>query len=128
MVDSPRIDDWWWCDERFRPDGVLSPNGKPVVWSRGDGWVTAGHVKTLKALPASQANVAEYRSSLTQLVSSLRPIQRTDGFWNVNLTDPQHLPGPETSATAFFAYATAYTVRASLLPSATYLPLTALTS
>ena len=43
------------------------------------------------------------------------PIQRSDGFWNVNLGDPQHLPGPETSGTAFFTYATAYAVRAGLL-------------
>ncbi|WP_433163268.1 glycoside hydrolase family 88 protein [Kribbella sp. CA-247076] len=174
MVDSSKIDDWWWCDalhmamppfarigrlrgetsywtklyqlynhtkrtrrlwipssglwyrdERFRPDGILSPNGKPVVWSRGDGWVAAGHVKTLKALPSNQSDVPEYRSSLTQLVSSLRPIQRTDGFWNVNLTDPQHLPGPETSGTAFFTYAAGYAVRAGLLPTTTYLPMAA---
>lgn len=115
----------WYRDERFGPGGIQSPNGKPVVWSRGDGWVAAGHVKTLKALPADRPNVAEYKSSLTQLVTALRPIQRSDGFWNVNLTDSQHLPGPETSGTAFFAYAAAYAVSAGLLPNATYLPVAA---
>ncbi|MFF1823338.1 glycoside hydrolase family 88 protein [Kribbella sp. NPDC058245] len=174
MVNSTKIDDWWWCDalhmamppfarigrlradpaywtklyqlynytkrtrklwitsnglwyrdDRFLPTGILSPNGKPVVWSRGDGWVAAAHVKTLKALPADQANVAEYKTGLTQLVGSLRSIQRSDGFWNVNLADPQHLPGPETSGTAFFAYSSAYAVRTGLLPSATYLPMAA---
>ncbi|MEI8407283.1 MULTISPECIES: glycoside hydrolase family 88 protein [unclassified Kribbella] len=174
MVNSTKIDDWWWCDalhmamppfarigrlrgdssywtklyqlynhtkrtrqlwipssglwyrdERFRPDGIVSPNGKPVVWSRGNGWVAAGHVKTLKVLPANQSNVAEYKTSLAQLVTALRPIQRTDGFWNVNLTDPQHLPGPETSGTAFFAYSAGYAVRTGLLPAATYLPVAA---
>jgi rhamnogalacturonyl hydrolase YesR len=169
MVDSTKIDDWWWCDalhmamppfarlgqlrgdpayatklyqlynhtkrtrqlwipssglwyrdENFRPGGITSPNGKPVVWSRGNGWVAAAHVKTLKALQNQ-----EYADTLKQLVTALRPIQRTDGFWNVNLTDAQHLPGPETSGTAFFAYAAAYAVLAGLLPSATYLLLAA---
>ncbi|WP_410786413.1 glycoside hydrolase family 88 protein [Kribbella sp. C-35] len=169
MVDSTKIDDWWWCDalhmamppfarlgklrgdpayatklyqlynhtkrtrqlwipssglwyrdERFRPGGITSPNGKPVVWSRGNGWVAAAHVKTLKTL-AHQ----EYSDTLKQLVTALRPIQRTDGFWNVNLTDAQHLPGPETSGTAFFAYAVGYAARTGLLPSATYLPVAA---
>jgi unsaturated rhamnogalacturonyl hydrolase len=167
MVDSTKIDDWWWCDalhmamppfarfgklrgdssywtklyqlynhskrtrqlwipssglwyrdERFRPGGILSPTGKPVVWSRGNGWVAAAHVKTLKAMAND-----EYTATLMQLLTALRPIQRTDGFWNVNLADPQHLPGPETSGTAFFAYAAAYAVKAGLLPSATYLPM-----
>jgi unsaturated rhamnogalacturonyl hydrolase len=115
----------WYRDDRFLPGGIVSPSGKPVFWSRGDGWVAAGHVKTLKALPASQQNVAEYKTTLTQLVTALRPIQRTDGFWNVNLGDPQHLPGPETSGTAFFAYSTAYAIKAGLVPAATYQPLAA---
>jgi hypothetical protein len=29
----------WYRDERFRPGGITSPNGKPVVWSPGNGWV-----------------------------------------------------------------------------------------
>ncbi|TCC40892.1 glycoside hydrolase family 88 protein [Kribbella speibonae] len=169
MVDSTKIDDWWWCDalhmamppfarlgklrgdpaytaklyqlynhtkrtrqlwipssglwyrdERFRPGGITSPGGKPVVWSRGDGWVAAGHVKVLKVQQSQ-----EYADTLKQLVTALRPIQRTDGFWNVNLADAQHLPGPETSGTAFFAYATGYATRSGLLPSATYLPVAA---
>jgi len=110
----------WYRDERFLPGKIVSPNGKPVLWSRGNGWVAAGHVKTLKALPASQQNVTEYRNTLAQLVGALRPIQRSDGFWNVNLADPQHLPGPETSGTAFFTYATAYAIRTGLVTASGY--------
>lgn len=110
----------WYRDERFLPGKIVSPNGKPVLWSRGNGWVAAGHVKTLKALPATQQNVAEYRSTLAQLVGALRPIQRSDGFWNVNLADPQHLPGPETSGTAFFTYATAYAIKTGLVTASGY--------
>ncbi len=115
----------WYRDDRFLPGKIVSPNGKPVLWSRGNGWVAAAHVKTLKALATNQQNAAEYRSTLTQLISALRPIQRTDGFWNVNLGDPQHLPGPETSGTAFFTFATAYAIKTGLVAASTYQPMAA---
>jgi unsaturated rhamnogalacturonyl hydrolase len=112
----------WYRDKRFLPGGIVSPTGKPVVWSRGNGWVAGGHTKTLKALPAGEPHVAEYRQTLVQLLAAVRQVQRPDGFWNVNLADPAHLPGPETSGTAFFTYGTAYAIRAGLLPAAAYLP------
>ena len=115
----------WYRDDRFLPGKIVSPNGKPVLWSRGNGWAAAAQVKTLKALPTNQQNIAEYRSTLTQLITALRPIQRSDGFWNVNLGDPQHLPGPETSGTAFFTYASAYAIKVGLVAAATYQPVAA---
>jgi unsaturated rhamnogalacturonyl hydrolase len=121
---APRLG-LWYRDDRFLPGGILSPNGKPVLWSRGNGWVTAGHVKTLKALPAGARHVREYRATLVRLLSALRPIQRSDGFWNVNLGDPDHLPGPETSGTSFFAYGMAYGVAAGLVNRSAYLPVAA---
>ncbi|MFG3259936.1 glycoside hydrolase family 88 protein [Streptomyces sp. NPDC048172] len=106
----------WYRDKRFLPGGIVSPAGKPVLWSRGNGWVTGGHVKTLKALPRGAAHTAEYRGTLVRLLRALRPAQREDGFWNVNLADAAHLPGPETSGTSFFTYGLAYAVRTGLLP------------
>lgn len=115
----------WYRDKNFIPGGIVSPSGKPVLWSRGNGWVAGAHAKTLKALPADEPNVPEYRQTLVTLLTALRPIQRSDGFWNVNLADPDHLPGPETSGTAFFAYGAAYALRAGLVPSAGFLPMAA---
>jgi rhamnogalacturonyl hydrolase YesR len=112
----------WYRDKWFLPGGILSPSGKPVVWSRGNGWVTGGHTKTLKALPPGEPHTAEYRETLTRLVRALARVQRTDGFWNVNLADPDHLPGPETSGTSFFLYGTAYALRARLVYRAAHLP------
>ncbi|WP_155059933.1 glycoside hydrolase family 88/105 protein [Streptomyces blattellae] len=112
----------WYRDDRFLPGGILSPSGKPVLWSRGNGWVAAGHTKTLKALPPGEPHTAEYRQTLTRLVRALARVQRTDGFWNVNLADPDHLPGPETSGTSFFLYGTAYALRARLVGRAAHLP------
>jgi unsaturated rhamnogalacturonyl hydrolase len=115
----------WYRDKRFLPGGILSPAGKPVVWSRGNGWVAGGHTKTLKAMPSSERHTAEYRSTLTRLVGAVARVQRTDGFWNVNLADATHLPGPETSGTSFFVYGTAYAIGAGLVDRDTYLPVAA---
>ncbi|EDY44077.2 glycosyl hydrolase, family 88 [Streptomyces sp. SPB074] len=115
----------WYRDKNFLPGRILSPSGKPVVWSRGNGWVAAAHTKTLKALPAGHTNAAEYRDTLRRLITALAPLQRTDGFWNVNLADPAHYPGPESSGTSFFAYGTAYAVASGLVDRATHLPMAA---
>ncbi|MFF4755983.1 glycoside hydrolase family 88 protein [Streptomyces sp. NPDC002514] len=112
----------WYRDKRFLPGGIVSPSGRPVVWSRGNGWVAGGHSKTLKALPPTEPHTAEYRDTLVRLVRAVGTVQRADGFWNVNLADPGHLPGPETSGTSFFLYGTAYAVRAGLVGRSAYLP------
>ncbi|MFD0070566.1 glycoside hydrolase family 88 protein [Streptomyces sp. NPDC127574] len=52
-------------------------------------------------------------------------VQRADGFWNVNLADPAHLPGPETSGTSFFLYGTAYAAAAGLVDRSVHLPVAA---
>lgn len=104
----------WFRDARFLPGGVSSPDGRPVLWSRGNGWVSGAHVKVLRALGPGGRHAAEYRSTLIRLLDAVGRVQRRDGFWNVNLADEGHLPGPETSGTAFFAYGTAYAVRAGL--------------
>ncbi|GHJ39362.1 glycoside hydrolase family 88 protein [Streptomyces sp. TS71-3] len=115
----------WYRDDNFLPGGIESPNGKPVLWARGNGWVAGGHVKTLKALPEDADHAAEYRDTLVRLVTALGPLQREDGFWNVNLADPDHFPGPETSGTSFFTYGTAYAVGAGLVDRDTWLPVAA---
>lgn len=117
----------WYRDARFTPTGGnrRSPNGAPVFWSRGNGWAAAAFAKVLRLIPASDPHVADYRAALVSLSGALRTIQRADGFWNVNLGDPRHLPGPETSGTAMFCFAMAYGVRTGRLDRATYLPVVA---
>jgi unsaturated rhamnogalacturonyl hydrolase len=114
----------WWRDKRFvLPGGTASPNGKNVYWSRGNGWAIAAFAKVLQTLPPARAR--EYGARLTAMAAALRKVQRSDGFWNVNLADPEHLPGPETSGTAFFTYGIAYGIRSGLLDRHTYLPVVA---
>ncbi len=118
----------WFRDAKFVwPGGSMShsPNGAKVYWSRGNGWSVAAHAKVLGLLPADSPRAPLYAANLRATALALRAVQRADGFWNVNLADPLHHPGPETSGTAFFAFGLAYGVRTGLLDSATYLPVVA---
>ncbi|NUR69866.1 MAG: glycosyl hydrolase family 88 [Hamadaea sp.] len=119
------VDHLWYRDANYvYPTGsqCLSPNGKKVFWSRGNGWVLAGLAKTHALLPVSDPRRADYAALFQQHAAALIPVQRSDGFWNVNLADPLHRPGPETSGTAFFTFGLAYGIRAGLLDPAIYLP------
>lgn len=117
----------WYRDANFTPNGgnKLSPNGKPVFWSRGNGWAYAAHVKVLDVMPADDKRAEEYRANIKGLSRTLRATQRSDGFWNPNLGDDDHLPDSETSGTAFFAYAMAFAIREGIIDRDTYLPVVA---
>jgi unsaturated rhamnogalacturonyl hydrolase len=113
----------WWRDGDAKK--AKSPSGKPVFWSRGNGWAIAAHAKVLGLQPDLGTRWPEYRYNIQGLGRSLAKSQRTDGFWNVNLGDPAHLPGPETSGTAYHTYGLAYGIRTGILDRATYLPIAA---
>lgn len=117
----------WYRDGGFRPPapGATSPNGKPVLWSRGNGWAFAALAKVLALIPRSKSRWPDYEATLRAMASSLRTRQRSDGFWNVNLADPAHFGGPETSGTAFFVYGLAYGMRSGRIDLFTYLPVAA---
>ncbi|MET8246360.1 glycoside hydrolase family 88 protein [Streptomyces sp. NPDC005202] len=66
----------WYRDKRFLPGGIVSPSGRPVVWSRGNGWVAGGHTKTLKALPPGERHTAEYCRTLTRPVRAAAAVPR----------------------------------------------------
>jgi rhamnogalacturonyl hydrolase YesR len=104
----------WWRDSRFV--------GRNVYWSRGNGWAIAALTKVLKVLPPDSPHRAGYLSDFRTTAARLAQVQRADGFWNVNLGDPDNYPGPETSGTAFFTYGLAWGVRAGVLSAATYRP------
>ncbi|GLZ35089.1 hypothetical protein Lesp02_72760 [Lentzea sp. NBRC 105346] len=104
----------WWRDSKYV--------NKNVYWSRGNGWAIAALAKTLDVLPASSPYRASYVADLRAMAGRLAQVQRSDGFWNVNLGDPKNYPGPETSGTAFFTYGLAWGVRTGVLDAATYRP------
>ncbi len=114
-------DHLWWRDARYEPPEA-SPNGYMVYWSRGNGWVIAAHVRTLQQLPDTDPHYAEYMQTFQRMAASLKDRQRTDGFWNSNLDDPDHCGGKETSGTAFFTYAIAWGANNGHLDETTYRP------
>jgi unsaturated rhamnogalacturonyl hydrolase len=113
----------WWRDGDAKK--AVSPAGRPVFWSRGNGWALAAHAKILALQPGLGTRWPEYRWNMQGLARALAATQRPDGFWNVNLADPAHFGGPETSGTAFFAYGLAFALRTGVIDRATYLPVVA---
>lgn len=143
-------DGLWWRDHHFTATGgtatnltlalhdkmpgsgtdayLLSPNGKQVYWSRGNGWVMAALVRVLDELPATDSHRDQYVADFRAMAKALLPIQRADGFWNESLVDANHCgalgitgqDGPETSGTALFVYGLAWGLRTGLLDQSTY--------
>ncbi|WP_430937350.1 glycoside hydrolase family 88/105 protein [Saccharicrinis sp. 156] len=111
----------WHRDKRFDPPYTTS-GGKKCYWSRGNGWVFGGHVRTLKYLPENDIHRQEYIDTFKKMAEALKSVQRSDGFWNVSLGDPTEFPGQETSGTAFFVYGMAWGINNGLLDKETYLP------
>jgi unsaturated rhamnogalacturonyl hydrolase len=97
-------------------------NGQPIFWSRGNGWVMAGLVRVLEAMPEHDPRRPKYLRQLQQMAAAVRPLQGADGLWRPGLLDPAAYPLPESSGSAFIAYALAWGVREHLLDRAQYLP------
>ena len=114
-------DKLWWRDATFKPPFV-TPGGKPSYWSRGNGWVFAALVRVLDTIPVTAADRAEYSADFVAMASALRKAQRSDGFWNPSLADPNDFGGPELTGTALFTYGMAWGVRAGLLDAESYGP------
>lgn len=110
----------WWRDDNFDPP-KKSPNEAMIYWSRGNGWVIAALVRTLEYLDITDSHREEYIKTFQDMASSLITRQRSDGFWNMNLDDPNDCGGMETSGTAFFTYAIAWGIRQGILDEETYI-------
>ncbi|WP_045316206.1 glycoside hydrolase family 88 protein [Lentzea aerocolonigenes] len=151
-IATGKVDYWWWVDalhmampifarlnkadygdrlyrwtrQRLWNDGLWWRDGKfvnkNIYWSRGNGWAIAALAKTIDALPQSSPYRASYLQDFQKMASAIAKVQRGDGFWNVNLGDPNNYPGPETSGTAFFTYGLAWGVRSGHLSATTYRP------
>jgi hypothetical protein len=109
---------------------IVSPSGKDIYWSRGNGWVFVALARVLEILPSNDPHRDTYVADFKAMAKAIVPLQRSDGFWNESLIDPNHCTGiglagddgPETSGTAFFAYGLAWGIRKGLLDPAIYGP------
>jgi unsaturated rhamnogalacturonyl hydrolase len=99
------------------------PNGQPVFWSRGNGWVLAAIARVLDYMPDDYPDRARYVHLFTELSDRIAGLQQSDGFWRMSLLDPDSTPVGESSGTGLFCYAMAWGIRHDLLSRDKYLPI-----
>jgi rhamnogalacturonyl hydrolase YesR len=99
-----------------------TPNGSKTFWGRGNGWVIAGLARILEHLPKSNARYNDYANLMKEMAAALKPLQQPDGLWRPSLLDPEEVPHPETSASAFFCYAMAWGIHNGILDSKAFTP------
>jgi rhamnogalacturonyl hydrolase YesR len=97
-------------------------NGKKIFWSRGNGWVMGGLVRTLTFMPQQDPRRPFYLEKFKTMAEAVRSLQGEDGLWRPGLLDAADYPYPEISGSAFFVYATAWGVQQGILDRGTYLP------
>ena len=101
---------------------LLEANGKPIYWSRGNGWVMGGLVRILQELPADYKMRSFYESLFKEMASRVIELQQKDGLWRASLLDPESYPGGEVSGSGFFCYALAWGINNGLLDEELYRP------
>ncbi|MGD0903017.1 MAG: glycoside hydrolase family 88 protein [Terracidiphilus sp.] len=97
-------------------------NGKKMFWSRGNGWVMGGIVRTLEYLPKDDPARAKYVAQLQEMAARVAQLQGPDGLWRSGLLDPEDYDLPELSGSAFFTYALAAGVNQGILDKKVYRP------
>ena len=98
------------------------PNGKPLFWSRGNGWVLAGLAHVLTVMPKDYPDRAGYETLFKNMANRVADLQPADGLWRMGLLDADAYPQGEISGTAFFTYAMAWGVNNHLLPREKFEP------
>ncbi len=102
---------------------ATGPNGQPVFWSRGEGWVMAGLVRTLEYIPQDYPTRGKFETQLRQMAAEVATLQDAkSGLWHANLLDAAAYPRPETSGSALMTYALAWGVNHGVLSRARYEP------
>jgi rhamnogalacturonyl hydrolase YesR len=97
-------------------------NGKKLFWSRGNGWVMAGVVRVLEAMPEDYPTRQKYIEVYRQMAERVASLQGGDGLWRAGLLDAEAYPLPEVSGSSFFVYSLAWGIDHGLLDRAKYLP------
>ncbi|MEE9347156.1 MAG: glycoside hydrolase family 88 protein [Robiginitomaculum sp.] len=90
-------------------------NGKPVFWSRGNGWVFAGLARFIETLPQGHPDRAYFLGVFSQMASALIATQREDGYFPTSLHDPDLFTNPETSGTGLIGFGLAWGLNNNVL-------------
>jgi rhamnogalacturonyl hydrolase YesR len=97
-------------------------NGRNVFWSRGNGWVIAGIVRSLQYLPTNHPDRPRFEKLFKDMAEKILTCQQADGLWRSSLLDPDSYPAKETSGSGLFTYALAWGVNQGVLDQATFEP------
>jgi rhamnogalacturonyl hydrolase YesR len=97
-------------------------NGKPIFWSRGNGWVMGALVNVLRIMPEDYPSRPKYVAQFREMAEKVAAIQSADGLWRSGLLDPAAYDLPEVSGSAFFTFAIAYGINEKILDRKAYLP------
>ena len=97
-------------------------NGKPIFWSRGNGWVMGALVNVLQIMPKDYPSRPKYVAQFREMAAEIAAIQSADGLWRSGLLDPGAYDLPEVSGSAFFTFGIAYGINEKILDRKTYLP------
>jgi rhamnogalacturonyl hydrolase YesR len=109
----------------FRDSSYLTRtevNGTKMFWSRGNGWVMGGIIRTLQFLPKDDQARAKYIAQLQEMAAAVAKLQGPGGLWRAGLLDPDDYDLPEVSGSAFFTFALAAGVNDGFLDKKTYRP------
>ncbi|MGC2422604.1 MAG: glycoside hydrolase family 88 protein [Candidatus Acidiferrales bacterium] len=90
-------------------------NARKVFWSRGNGWVMAGLVRTLQYMPMNYPERPRFEQMFKEMADKILSSQQADGLWRASLLDPASYPAKETSGSGLFIYALAWGVNQGLL-------------
>jgi unsaturated rhamnogalacturonyl hydrolase len=102
--------------------GRKTPNGRKILWSRGNGWAFAGIPRVLNYLPDQDPGRERYLAVFRRMALALVKRQGADGLWRMNLDDREQFPDPETSGSGFFCFGLAWGVNHGVLSRGEYLP------
>jgi rhamnogalacturonyl hydrolase YesR len=99
-----------------------TPSGQPMFWSRGNGWVIGGLVRTLDYLPEEDPLRPKYIKLFQEMMARIVTLQGDDGLWRSSLNEPEWFPMPESSGSSFFTFGLAAGINRGWLDWETYLP------
>jgi unsaturated rhamnogalacturonyl hydrolase len=100
--------------------------GKPIFWSRGNGWVMGGIARVLDYLPRNDPERGRFETQLREMAAAVAAIQdRKSGLWHSDLLDPEDFPQPEVSGSSLITFALAWGVNHGVLDRSAYMPVIA---
>jgi rhamnogalacturonyl hydrolase YesR len=80
----------YYRDARYVYPKHTTINGKKDFWARGDGWVLAALVRTLRDLPATDEHYQEYVQRFKDIAAAVKGYQQPQGYWTRSMGDPEY--------------------------------------